>query len=131
MFRVMKPVVLLALAASSLLGCTTVPTESGDGSTQARIGKQVIVGGPKVTVLKVLEDSRCPAEVDCFWAGRVRIEVRVETGQGNAVKELATDQPAQVADGQLELAGVMPARRSTQAIAPQDYRFSLRFSGGF
>lgn len=119
-----------ALAATAIAGCATIPRVNEDGSIEARLGQRVDVGGPKVTPLRVLEDSRCPMEARCVWAGRVRMEVLVETGRGKQVRELASDKPIAIADGQLELLGVMPPRSTQRAIAPKDYRFALKFSGG-
>ena len=121
----------LPLAATALLlaGCVTARVNE-DGSVDARLGQTVNVGGPRVTSLEVLEDSRCPMEARCIWAGRVRLSVRISTGAGSEVRELASDKPLQVADGQLELANVMPPRSVRGPIKPGDYRFSFRFSGG-
>ena len=118
---------LLALA---LAGCMTVPTVGEDGSTELRLGQRANLGGPKVTPLRVLEDSRCPMEARCVWAGRVRLQVRIKLGSGSELREIASDKPIQVGDGTLELAGVMPPRSVQRSIAPRDYRFSFRFAGG-
>ena len=119
----------LALTAVLLAGCVTTRSND-DGSVDARLGQTVNVGGPRVTPLAVLEDSRCPMEARCIWAGRVRLSVRVTTGAGSTVRELATDKALQVADGQLVLQGVMPPRSTQRTIAPSDYRFTLKFDGG-
>ena len=119
----------LALTAVLLAGCVTT-RNNDDGSVDARLGQTVNVGGPRVTPLAVLEDSRCPMEARCIWAGRVRLSVRVTTGVGSTVRELATDKALQVADGQLVLQGVMPPRSTQRTIAPSDYRFTLKFDGG-
>lgn len=34
-------------------------------------------GGLTILPLAIVEDSRCPANVDCLWAGRMRIRARV------------------------------------------------------
>ncbi len=120
---------LAVLCGLALSGCVT-PRVNDDGSIEARLGQRVDLGGPRVTPLRVLEDSRCPMEARCVWAGRVRIEVRIELGSGTTVKELASDKPLPVADGSLELLGVMPPRSTQYEIAPKDYRFALKFSGG-
>ena len=119
----------LALTAVLLAGCVTT-RNNDDGSVDARLGQTVNVGGPRVTPLAVLEDSRCPMEARCIWAGRVRLSVRVTTGAGSTVRDLATDKALQVADGQLVLQGVMPPRSTQRTIAPSDYRFTLKFDGG-
>ena len=124
-----KQSIPLALTAVLLAGCVTTRADE-DGSVTARLGQTVNAGGPRVTPLAVLEDSRCPMEARCVWAGRLRLSVRVTTGAGSSVREIASDKPVQVADGQLELAGVMPPRSVRGPIKPSDYRFNLKFSGG-
>ena len=126
MFNHMFP---LALTAALLAGCVTTRTNQDD-ATEAKLGQTVNLGGPKVTPLAVLEDSRCPKEARCIWAGRVRLSVRVTTGAGSAVRELASDKQLQVADGQLLLASTMPPRSTQHALVPSDYRFTLKFNGG-
>ncbi len=121
---------LTLIAAALLSGCVTAQHYNNDGSIDAKLGQTVNLGGPRVTPLKVLEDSRCPMEARCVWAGRVRLSVRITTGQGTTVQELASDKPLAVADGMLELQGVMPARSTQRTLSPRDYRFTLKFSGG-
>ena len=117
----------LALSAMLLAGCVTARTNE-DGSVDAKLGQTVNVGGPKVTPLVVLEDSRCPMEARCIWAGRVRLSVRVTTGAGSTLRELASDKPLQMADGQLVLQGTMPPRSTQRTLVPSDYRFTLKFN---
>jgi len=126
----MKPVApLAAIAVLGLSSCATVPP-GRDGLAWARIGQTVYVDGPRVRPEKVLEDSRCPADVQCFWAGRVRILAQVTTGPGSELRELTLREPVPVADGTLELVEVRPETNSRRAIPLQDYRFGLRFRGG-
>ncbi|MCT7661702.1 hypothetical protein [Mycobacterium deserti] len=42
-------------------------------------GQQVSIGDASVRLrfIDVLEDSRCPADVECFWTGQARIAVSV------------------------------------------------------
>ncbi|VWX52277.1 hypothetical protein [Novosphingobium sp. 9U] len=130
--------ILLAALAMALTGCTATappPTsvEQADGLARAALGQTVGVGGPKVTPLGVLEDSRCPMNARCVWAGRVRLSVRVDLGRGSQVLELTQGQPRPVADGTLELVEVQPDRVAGEkglTIAPADYRFAFRFMGG-
>ena len=48
--------------------------------------------GMKITFLQITEDSRCPTNANCFWAGRVIAEFRVEKG-GEALIKTLTDNP--------------------------------------
>ena len=125
-----KAALPLAFAAALLAGCVTPQHLNEDGSVDAKLGQTVLVGGLKVTPLKVLEDSRCPMEARCVWGGRLRLSVRITTGAGTSVQELSTDKPLAIAGGQLTLQGVMPPRSTQRTLVPGDYRFILKFSGG-
>ena len=127
----MKPWTPYLLATATLAGCVTYTANSSpDGLVMARIGQTVSVDGPRVTPLAVLEDSRCPVDVDCAWAGQVRLSVRVQLGSSSQTRELTLGKPVPVADGTLELAQALPTRNSKAAIPPGDYRFAFRFMGG-
>ena len=131
-------ITLPAVMAMALAGCTatmppSMPVEQAEGLARAALGQTVGVGGPKVTPLTVLEDSRCPMNARCVWAGRVRLSVRVDLGSGARVLELTQGVQVPVADGTLELVEVLPdkvAGEGKPAIAPADYRFGFRFMGG-
>lgn len=126
----MRPILILAPLA--LTACATTP-EQPEGERHlptAAIGETVMVDGPQLTVIELLEDSRCPADVQCFHAGRVRVRVAVHLGGGDRQLDLTLGEPVQVADGALELVAVQPPR-TAEAIAPAAYRFSFRFDGGY
>ena len=122
---------LIFAAALQLTGCASYHIRE-DGISRAAIGETVAVDGPKVTPLEVLEDSRCPMNARCVWAGQVRLKVRIHLGAGNQERELTSNKPVQVADGSLELVEVRPDRVAGegQALDPKDYRFGFKFMGG-
>lgn len=130
----MKTASALLVLSLALGSCATVPaaqSRSGSPLAWARLGERTFVDGPAVTPLAVLEDSRCPADVQCVWAGQVRIRAMIHLGSGDVEHELASGKPIHVADGSLELVEVRPVPNSKAAIAPGDYRFGLRFMGGY
>lgn len=90
----------------------------------ARIGETVRVGGLRITPLRLVEDSRCPQNARCIWAGRVRLSVRI----GGAIRELTLGEGTRVPGGTLQLAAVLPDRKTTATrLTPRDYRFAFRF----
>jgi hypothetical protein len=42
----------------------------------------------------VLEDSRCPTQVECFWTGQARIAIAVQPDGGSTTVELNTNPAA-------------------------------------
>ena len=122
----MKPT--LAVVPLVLAGCATIPAPDADGITRAGLNQRVYVDGPYVTPLAVVEDSRCPAGVQCVSAGRTRVMVRIDLGSRSEYRELCSDTPLQVADGTLSLVEVLPA--AAAGTRPGAYRFGMRFAGG-
>lgn len=64
---------------------------------QLREGQQKTVPGSRVKVrfLSVVEDSRCPADVQCIWAGNAKIRVKVSVQGGETrILELNTNTKA-------------------------------------
>lgn len=118
------------LPALMLAGCATTPAsdDAPDRIARAGLDERVYVDGLYVTPLAVVEDSRCPLDAQCIWAGRTRVLVRIDLGRGSEIRELCSDTPLQVADGALSLIEVSPA--ATQGIRPGAYRFGMRFAGG-
>lgn len=96
-----------------------------------QLGQTRNVDGIRVTPLRVLEDSRCPMNARCIRAGEVRLLVRIDTGRNRAEREIRSNQPIRVADGTLELVQVQPEKRTDREIRPRDYRFGIRFMGGY
>ena len=93
------------------------------------MGQRVNLNGTRITVIKVLEDSRCPMEARCVWAGRVRLSLLIELGGKTSERELTSDEPLMITgDAMLELVGTMPPKSTQRTLAPSDYRFTLRFS---
>ncbi|HVF36529.1 MAG TPA: hypothetical protein VNA29_01130 [Sphingomicrobium sp.] len=118
----------LAFAALALGGCTSIqPVIPGP---TAGFRQWASVDGLKVRPVKVLEDSRCPANVTCVWAGRLRLRTDVIGGNWRRTLDLELSKPAPVADGALTLTAAQPAKQAGVSIDPRAYRFNFRFEGG-
>lgn len=101
------------------------------GTVTARLGEEVQVGDLRVRPLEVLEDSRCPIDVDCVWAGRIRVKVAV-SGAGEPVMELDPQGVTLRNGARLLLVAVAPPRwhqvpPGVDANAPM--RFGFRLGG--
>lgn len=119
----------LASLVLLLTACATTSIPRSDGNDVA-LGQEAIVDGPIVKPIAVLEDSRCPMNARCVWAGRVRLKMLWIHPRGNREFELSTDQPAPIADGSITLTSVHPDKRTDVVLKPNDYRFSFAFAGG-
>ncbi len=101
---------------------TTSPAPAtGSATTTLAIGEKMIVNGTIISPDKVLQDSRCPVDVQCIQAGTVT--VHLTTGDSGAT--LTLGQPQTVAGMTIKLVSVTPAKQSKVTIVPSDYRFTF------
>jgi hypothetical protein len=52
------------------------------------LGETVLFENTTITFKRVIEDSRCPKDVDCIWAGQAKVLIVIETKDTNSEKEL-------------------------------------------
>jgi hypothetical protein len=112
----------------SLAGCASgAVAEPPAGTTTLRLGETTRIAGLAIRALRVEEDSRCPASVQCIQAGTVRLAVAL----GGREAVLRLDRPLEIERGRwLLLAAVCPAPRLPGPIAPAAYRFTLSAAKG-
>lgn len=121
---------IVATFALSACAATGQQTPLRDGSDVA-LGQRAMVDGPIVQPVKVLEDSRCPMNARCIWAGRVRLQMVWIRGNGEKQPfEVTLGESTPLADGAIRLESVRPEKRTDVTLKPSDYRFSFRFDGG-
>ncbi len=127
--RLAIPVALTALALSAC-ATTSARTPLADAS-DVGLGQTAYADGPIIQPVAVLEDSRCPMNARCIWAGRVRVQMLWIRGNGEKQPfEVTLGEPTPLADGSITLEAVRPDRMTNVELKPKDYRFSFRFAGG-
>ena len=138
----MKPLRLVVLLVA-LVGCE-VSREAGADPVRFTLGTEFTLGGGQEAVSRagdlrvrftdVLEDSRCPSEVECVWTGQARIAVDIEpAGLPSTTTKFNTNpapgqnvQTTRVGDYTVELKSLQPQPRTPdEPIAFEDYRATL------
>jgi hypothetical protein len=116
----------LAVAGCAPLGPPAVAAETTNSNQTVGIGATAGVGGISITPLALLEDSRCPRDVTCIWAGRVVIRARIEAAGRSSITEMELGKAVTTSpNSAIVLARVEPERSSSVAIEPDDYRFAF------
>lgn len=100
--------------------------EASPQTVKVGVNKEKAVGKTKLRIkfVEFIEDSRCPVDVDCIWAGNAKIKVRVTSRGVSRVLTLETMNPdkAVVAHGYtFRLTGLTPVPRSNVRIDPSKY----------
>lgn len=121
---------VLALAASALIGaCTMVPppnsTPPQPQGYAVPFDVPVRVGDMVVTPKKLVEDSRCPMNARCVWAGRVVVTARIVGPGFSDTADLTLGEPFGTNGKMLALVSVRPEKTTQAEIGPRDYRFAF------
>ncbi len=101
------------------------PPDSGPTALRASIGQQVSALDVSITPLTVLQDSRCPAGVQCIWAGTVKLTARLSSGLGTATQEFTLGEPITTEAEMITLKEVFPSPTAGVTIPEGDYVFQF------
>lgn len=88
-----------ALLLASLAACAVIPDAPSPESvalpqgTPVALGQGVQVGSVVATPIEVVEDSRCPINARCVWAGRLVIKTRIDGGGWRDTADLTLGEP--------------------------------------
>jgi len=116
------------LLAAILMFAFTVPNIAQGGDTVAlRVGQQKKTRSSKLRIkfISVVEDSRCPTDVNCIWAGNAKIKVFVSTSRTSREFEINTNlgpQGDQIDGWAINLVELTPSPTSKGAPAKVSYR---------
>ena len=115
------------------------PTQQQDQASAnevtLRMGETTFVQNIEIRFSGVQEDSRCPVDVQCVWAGNARAALGVGPRRGTQGPTeqvlLNTNTSAGAQSGEswglrVTLVDLTPAPRSTQPTQPEDYVIRLK-----
>ena len=100
------------IAALALAGCAVPPAAGGNrapAAAEARLGQSARLGNVAVRPLAVIEDSRCPRNVTCVWAGRLRLRAAISGVAGEVELTLSEPYPLP-GGGTITLVAASPER---------------------
>ena len=138
----MRHITAALLFAASLAACSS-STSPGGATAQTnqpavqreigrafdiKIGETIAVGDLKLTFQRVANDSRCPIDAICVWAGDAEIALRIEQGSQAAVAALHTHlEPKQtIWNGHtIQLVSLAPSQSASSPIDPSKYQAQL------
>ena len=84
---------IVILSAALIFGSATVISAKPHRHTnrhqevEVQIAHERVVHGIKLKVVDLVDDSRCPKDVTCVWAGNARIKIQlIKNGKKNEVE---------------------------------------------
>ena len=125
---------LISIAFAAIAGCASVTTavdaEPGTSFSLAP-GETAAVNGTdaRITLTAVRDDSRCPVDVTCVWAGDAKIELIVSrkgAADETAVLSVApANNEARVGNLRIRLVALAPVPRQAEPPSERKYRAEL------
>lgn len=105
------PFLLLASACAIIPNAPSVgaPVAAGAG-TSVPIGQPVQVGALVATPVAIVEDSRCPMNARCVWAGRLIVTTRLDGAGWRETVPLTLGEPHQTRGTTVTLVSGTPER---------------------
>ena len=115
---------LMLVLALGVLPAAAQRTEE-TGRVQINREKRFAKSKLRVRFVELVEDSRCPTDTNCVWAGNARIKIRVTKNGSSEVIILDSNGPKQyatTADGHsIKFVGLTPHPRSNIRINRNGY----------
>ncbi len=100
------------------------PAPSGN-TISISIGAKATINDITIGVLELIEDSRCPEDVVCIWAGTVKVRATLQSGLGTADQIFEIGIPITTESETVTLVGVNPIPRAGKDIGVEEYVFSF------
>jgi hypothetical protein len=99
------------LAVLAITACATVPAAAPvRGDRLALLGQATRVGVLVVTPQRVIEDSRCPINARCVWAGRLIVATDVKGNGWQERRNLTLGEPVALHGTTLTLTSAEPGK---------------------
>ncbi len=73
--------ILFVIPFVSLLAQDSTKVDPPKIITKLKVGNTVDFNTKSIKFLKIVEDSRCPSDVTCIWAGQVKIVIGIYNGE--------------------------------------------------
>lgn len=123
---------LMLVGAVSLPGCAPAVVKEAqfDQPFTLFVRQKAQISDLQIRFISVPEDSRCPADVQCVWAGNATIVLGLslkESTDETVVTINSTIEPTEVlyADYRIRFVSLKPTPLSNRTINPAEYRVTL------
>jgi hypothetical protein len=110
----------------SIYGAVQKASSPAQTSATLQLGVGQSASGVDVTLtpLEVTDDSRCPKNVNCIWAGTVHVRTRVQAPSGTSELTFELGKAISTGDVNIALTAVQPDKTSA-VIATSSYQFTF------
>lgn len=97
--------------------------DAGDPTLgEVSIGQSVFINGVRITLNKIVQDSRCPADVQCIQAGSVTVNVTLQSDTDKETTDISSvANPIAFDSYKISVKNVSPSRIAGSILEPGKY----------
>lgn len=109
-----------------IITASTPVVKAVSGDVVLGVGQKGKVGDLNITVNSLVGDSRCPVDVQCVWAGALKVNVTLADVLKSEIREISSGEVPYLFDGHnVSITVVTPAPKSGANISLNDYRITF------
>ncbi len=101
------------------------PKTEVNETTTAKINQKILNNGISITPIKLIQDSRCPSNVQCIWEGTVIVKVKLERDSVVQEVDLEINKTITFAGQSVLLKSVSPYPKEGKKIDDGEYSFTF------
>ena len=105
-----------------------LPGDASDSTLgEIGVGKSLFINGVRITLNKIVQDSRCPINVKCIQAGWVTANITLESDTDKETKNISSNIISLAFDSyQISIENVKPSPVAGSAPEPSSYLITFR-----
>ncbi len=129
LYALVPLILLVAISGCRSGGAPGSHMASLDQEIQLAPGEKAAYQQQALTVefVRVVEDSRCPKDGTCVWAGEVKVQVETRLADAAPVQhEIKAGEHASVGAFRVAIVSVQPERFMTREIPQAEYRVTFK-----
>ncbi len=95
------------------------------GKVTVKIGETTTFPDNSIKLLRVFDESRCPTDVTCIWAGTVKVEILSVSGLGTSTATITLGETFTTEAEQITFKEATPYPKSGSTIKQEEYRVTF------
>ncbi len=103
---------------------TPTPSVLPFGKVTLHLGETAVFKGISIRPIAIVEDSRCPMNAKCIWAGTVRVETEIISGLGKSTQVIELGKSVTTEAEEVSLMFVAPDTMAGVPTEPSAYRLT-------
>lgn len=102
-----------------------VASDSPVSGVALSIGESKVIGGVKLTLNRIVSDSRCPIDVQCIQAGNLVVNISLQGELDTETTDISSQSSHQFGNYLVSITKISPEKKSSVSTDPLSYRVSF------